>query len=280
MNGIENFNLFEEQQDLPNVVHCETIEVRSLVHNWEFRPHRHAYLHQFILLVSGRGQVQIEENWKRITAGDLVNIPMGIVHGFTFEPGTQGWVVTMASELLEENLRDSEGLRPLLKIPVIVRFSQEIRRISQLIFAEQSTQGFARAHILRALSGVLAGLVARELSAKNFGALRQEHSLQRRFEILLEEKYLDHLGVADYASILAITSTHLSRVMRQATGQSALAAIEARIILEARRYLAFSNLSVSEIGYQIGFSDPAYFSRVFKRATGQSPSCFRRALEG
>ena len=47
---ILNYNLFGESRDLPDVVHCETIEARSRLHNWEFAPHRHARLHQVLLL--------------------------------------------------------------------------------------------------------------------------------------------------------------------------------------------------------------------------------------
>lgn len=279
MDRIENFNLFGERQEFPDVVHCETIEARSLLHDWEFRPHRHARLHQFLLIDDGSGQAQIEENRHPLHSGDLVNLPLGVVHGFSFEPGTHGWVVTLASELLDENLRDSEGLRPILLRPSIVRYSEQIKATVQAIFAEYPTRSFARAHVLRALSGVLAGLVARELSLNSAGAGQSGHALQRRFETLLDEHHRQHLGVSDYASLLAVTPTHLSRVMRQVTGQSASAAIEARVIREARRNLAYSNLTVAEIAYQLGFSDPAYFSRVFRRATSQSPREFRAGLE-
>ncbi len=279
MSEIENFNLFGESRDLPDVVHCETIEARSLVHDWEFKAHRHARLHQFLLIDTGRGLAQIEDKQHPITAGYLVNMPMGVVHGFSFEPGTQGWVVTLASELLEESLRDGEGLRPLLNSASIVRFTPEIKQMVQAVFREYPTRSFARAHILRTLSGVLAGLVARALSAHTPTAARADHGLQRRFEAYLEKHHLEHLGVAEYADLLAVTPTHLSRIMRQATGQSASAAIEARLIREARRHLAFSNLTISEIAYQLGYTDPAYFSRVFRRATGQSPRDFRLALE-
>lgn len=275
---IETYNLFGESDDLPDVVHCETIEVRSLLHDWEFSPHRHAMLHQFLLIESGGGDALIEETRHRLASGDLVNMPMGIVHGFTFETSTRGWVVTVASELLEESLRDSEGLRPILQKPGIVAGTQEIKAFVQAIFHEYPQRGFARAHVLRALSGVLAGLAARALSAQSPTETRAEHRLQKRFEALLEQRHLEHLGVADYAQMLSVTPTHLSRVMRQTTGQSAQVAIEARLMREARRHLAFSNLSISEVGYQLGFADPAYFSRAFKRTTGKSPREFRQGL--
>ncbi len=109
MNRIETFNLFGEDADLPDVVHCETIEARSVVHDWEFKPHRHARLHQVLLLERGGGTALIEEAPHPLPPGSLVNMPRGVVHGFRFEPGTEGWVVTLASELLDQVLRDGEG---------------------------------------------------------------------------------------------------------------------------------------------------------------------------
>lgn len=92
------------------------------------------------------------------------------------------------------------------------------------------------------------GLVARQIAARDPVGAQTDHGLQRRFEALLEAHALEHLRVAEYAERLGVTPTHLSRVMRKATEHSTLAAIEAYMIGEARRNLAFTNLSVSEIG--------------------------------
>ena len=280
MNDIENFNLYGELSDFPDVVHCETIEMRSLIHDWEFRPHRHARLHQVMLLESGGGVALLDEDRHLLRAGTLANVPLGGVHGFKLEPQTKGWVVTLAAELLDQVLLESEGLRPYLRTPTAMRYGNEIRGIVSTLFAEHATRSFARAHVLRALSGVLIGLVARRIAHRAPVSAQAEFGLQRQFEALLEAHALEHLGVSDYADLLGVTPTHLSRVMRKATGQSALAAIEAHMIREARRNLAFTNLRISEIAYQLGYVDPAYFSRVFKRATGLSPRAFRDRLAG
>ena len=104
--GIEDFNLYGEFGSLPDVVHCETIETRSLLHDWEFKPHRHAGLHQFIFVDDGGGHAQVEESQFSLRPDTLVNLPAGAVHGFRFEPGTKGWVVTLAAELLDAELVD------------------------------------------------------------------------------------------------------------------------------------------------------------------------------
>jgi len=280
MSNIENFNLYGELRDFPDVVHCETIEMRSLIHNWEFRPHRHARLHQILLLESGGGVMMLDEVRHQLCAGTLANVPLGVVHGFAFEPQTRGWVVTLAAELLDQGLLEGEGLRSYLWTPTSVEYTSEIKEIVENTFAEHATRSFARAHVLRALSGVLIGLVARQIAKQSPEGGQAEYGLQRRFEALLEEHAFEHLRVSGYADLLGVTPTHLSRVMRKATGLSALATIEAHVIREARRNLAFTNLRVFEIAYQLGYVDPAYFSRVFKRVTGMSPRAFRDHLGG
>jgi AraC family transcriptional activator of pobA len=107
-----------------------------------------------------------------------------------------------------------------------------------------------------------------------------ESGLFRRFEALLEQHHLARWSVADYAGSLSITPTHLNRVTRAATGDTASHLILNRLIREARRDLVYTNLPVSTIAYALGFEDPAYFSRVYAAATGLSPRAFRAQLHG
>jgi len=79
----------------------------------------------------------------------------------------------------------------------------------------------------------------------------------------------------DYARALAVSPTHLSRVARAATGVSAQRLIEARLMREARRNLAYTHLGVATIAYTLGYADPAYFTRAFTRDAGLSPRAFR-----
>jgi AraC family transcriptional activator of pobA len=279
MEPIATYNLFGESAELPDVVHCETIEARSVIHDWEFRPHRHGRLHQFLVIEAGGGRTALDGHSHPLRAGLVLNVPAGCVHGFSFTPGTRGWVVTLATEVLEAGLVDGEGLRPQLAHPAIAGITDAIRSLVQAIFAEFDARRFARAHVLRAQSALLAGLVAREVSHRPAGAAVETKPLQRRFEALVEAHFREHLSVRDYAHRLAVTPTHLSRVMRAATGRPASAAIEERLLREARRNLAYSHLSISEIAYQLGYQDPAYFSRVFSRGTGFSPRAFRTRLD-
>lgn len=275
--AIKVYNLFGEHGDLPDVVHCETIPSRSVLHDWTLAVHRHERLHQVLLIESGGGHATMDGQSHVLRPMHIVNVPVGNVHGFNFVPGTQGWVLTLSTEILDQVLLASEGLRGLLAHAAVVRGTSQIRATMKQIFTEHAAQGFARAHVLRALSASLIGLVARELA----GVTREntvEPDVFRRFEALLEEHHLKRWSVADYAEALSITPTHLNRVTRAAAGSTASHHILNRMIREARRNLVYTNLPVSAIAYALGFDDPAYFTRVYTTATGLSPRAFRERL--
>jgi AraC family transcriptional activator of pobA len=274
--SIQTYNLFGEARDLPDVVHCETIAARSVLHEWEFAAHRHARLHQILLIARGGGQATLEGRIHALRPMQIVNIPVGHVHGFSFDRGTQGWVLTVAAEMLDEVLTPAEGLRRVLAQPGVVRGTPQMRSTMAQVFSEFAGRHFARAHLLRALSAALIGLVAREMAGKQSAPdAASKADLFRRFEALLEQHFLEHWTVSDYATALSITPTHLSRLARAATGHAASHLILDRVIREARRNLVYTNLPVSTIAYALGFDDPAYFSRLFSGATGLSPRSFR-----
>lgn len=277
--AIRSYNLFGETRDLPDVVHCETIATRSALHDWELAPHRHARLHQVLLIARGGGRATIEGRRCRLRPMQVVNMPTGQVHGFSFKPGTQGWVVTFASEILDQVLMPSEGLGRVLAEAAVLRGTPQMRKLMIAIFAEFAARRYARAHVLRALSATLLGLVARALAAERGpGPRARGADLVKRFEDLLDAHFLDHWPVMRYAEALKITPTHLSRLTREACGCPASDMIRDRIVREARRNLVYTNLSISAIAYALGFDDPAYFSRTFAGATGLSPRDFRKRI--
>jgi AraC family transcriptional activator of pobA len=274
---ILNYNLFGEKGDLPDVVHCETIETRSLLHDWEFAPHRHARLHQVLLLESGNGRTSLEGQEIHLPPLSIVNIPVGVVHGFSFTPGTSGLVVTTSAEIIEMVLQPTEGLHQTLMTPIVLKADPLSIQTMHQIAHTYSRREYARAHILRSLSALLIGQIAHAIfSTEEVHTSPARSNLYTKFEALLEAHFIEHWSVAKYANELNVSTTHLSRICRSATGHSARRLIEDRLILEARRNLVYTSLSVSTIAYQLGFSDPAYFSRVITRSTGLTPSEIRK----
>jgi AraC family transcriptional activator of pobA len=190
----------------------------------------------------------------------------------------QGFVLTVATEMLDEALTPAEGLRRALADSSVIRATTQMRGLMGQIHTEYSGRHFARAHLLRALTSALLGLVARELANDTVAQKAGHTELFRQFETLLEQHFVQHWSVADYAAELSVSPTHLSRLTKAATGQAASELIQERIVREARRNLVYTNLPVSTIAYALGFNDPAYFSRLFSGVTGLSPRSFREKV--
>jgi AraC family transcriptional activator of pobA len=104
--------------------------------------------------------------------------------------------------------------------------------------------------------------------------------LHRRFARRLEEDYAAHHDAAYYADALAVPAAALSRALAHVTGRATKDLILDRVMLEAARLLRFTDLSVGEVAHRVGYDDPLYFSRAFKRRHDQPPQAYRDAARG
>src|SRR5581483_5398013 len=128
----------------------------------------------------------------------VVNVPIGDVHGFSFTRGTKGWVLTLAAEVMDQVLLPSEGLRRVLSALIVFRGSAPILSNMKQIYAEFTGRSFGRAHMLRALTASLMGLVARELARRSSTSeAKAKNKLFEQFEALLEQHFLEHWTVSD-----------------------------------------------------------------------------------
>lgn len=105
--------------------------------------------------------------------------------------------------------------------------------------------------------------------------LQGNGSMLRQFKTLINDHHKEWHATNEYASQLNITADHLNRVVKAQTGKTAKEHIQSRIIVAAKRMLYFSDLSNKEIGYELGFSEPANFSAFFKHCEGKTPSQFK-----
>jgi AraC family transcriptional activator of pobA len=102
--------------------------------------------------------------------------------------------------------------------------------------------------------------------------------LARQFRLEVEGRFHKETALSAYAAALGVTANHLNDTLRRETGQPAGELIRQRRLLEAKRLLLHSDLSVSEVGYRLGFDDPSYFSRFFRRYARASPADFRAKI--
>ncbi|MFK5977409.1 MAG: helix-turn-helix domain-containing protein [Rhizobiaceae bacterium] len=277
-NQIPNYNLYGEIGDLPDVIHCEAISTRSILHDWNIVPHRHNRLYQFFLVRSGGGEYYVDGRKGELRPPQILNIPPRVVHGFTFKTGTQGWVITIPLEVLDHSIGDN--LRPHLDRPFEIDPTSGLAALFDDIAREHASLRFGRADILQSLIALIVGkLVRKKVEIGQSTNVEVGSPLIRKFEFLLEQHFCDHWTATEYAGALAVSPTHLTRLANKHTGMPISKIIEGRLIQEARRNLVYTSLTIAEIAYRIGYKDPAYFTRVFTRATGVTPTAFRNKVE-
>jgi AraC family transcriptional regulator, transcriptional activator of pobA len=98
-----------------------------------------------------------------------------------------------------------------------------------------------------------------------------------RFVHLVEQHFLDHWPMERYAARLGLSTQRLNRLVRQHARRSALQLVHERLLREACRRLIYVAVPATRLAFELGFDDPAYFSRFFKRHTGLSPQRWRQA---
>lgn len=255
-------------------------------------PHRHNF-QELIWIRSGRGRHAIDGIPLELVPDTCYFITRGQVHQFLEASDVQGCVVRFADELIPESRGSNAPDYPLAWFnsagaargarlePAEAR---EFERLFELMAAEcRRAPQPGRLDLLAALLRAVLVKFGRALQggqARAADGAGQRAELFRAFILQLERDYAAHHDVAHYADALGASPRRLTDAVRQCAGASPKQVIEERLLLEARRLLQFTRRSTKEIAYALGFQDPPYFSKVFRRGAGCSPLDYRRRLQG
>jgi AraC family transcriptional activator of pobA len=285
--GISQYALYGEvRSDTdPEFVHIEDIKTRSRLYEWQITPHSHQGMFQIIYVSEGGCSARMDQQTVELTGPCAITIPSGVVHGFSFDPDIIGSVVTVSDQLLiDERYRESQELfSPLLLEPRVIDFSansaqcQLLDSILSQMKVELQWPQMGRASMFDWLLRIIMMVMRRQMAIQdtsNDAKGYQRHHFAR-FRLLLEEHYRSHWHAAEYANALAMSPARLKRLCLTFAGKTALQMIQERLLLEAQRHLIYTSATAAQIAYELGFQDPGYFSRFFKRHTGQAPGQFR-----
>ncbi len=282
--AIPRFQLYGEREraSATDFLHIETIWSRSHRLDWTIRPHRHDDLVQLLFVAAGGGTLTLDGHEMPIVPPWLVALPPAVVHGFAFLPDTAGYVLTVSEDFLYAACAPNAALATSVAQPLILNlpdgvFSDEIAVMFRRIEAEFLGARLRRLDALGAFLRLLVIAIDRACSAAEVGELPHEAAAASyaRFRVLLEARWREWSGLEDYARALVTTPARLNAACRRTCGRTAGQLVRDRVVVEARRQLAYTTMTVSEIAYDLGFADPAYFSRWFRTRTGQTPRAYR-----
>ena len=271
-------------------VHVETIADRSRLYEWRIRPHAHRDLHQILLIFTGGGQMQAETQTHSFQAPALLVVPAGVVHGFAFAPETEGFVVTLADTLLRDLAREEAAFEHLFQAPACASLAADpththeladtvpkLRR--ELVWKAPASGAAAAGRLMTVLvSAVRALHEPAGLDAAASPSHNPRATLVARFREKVESHLRMGLSIAQYAKALSVTPARLRAACLEVTGKPPARVLEDRLLLEAKRNLTYTNMTVAETAYYLGFTDPAYFSRFFSKHAGESPATFRKRM--
>lgn len=268
----------------PDALHIEPIVARSSLHGWTIQPHLHHDLFQFFLVTGGGGKTRVDGRDHRLAPGSVLLLPPATIHEFAFLEGTDGFVASAAATSLRR-LYDSEPeARSLLGAPAVLQMMPgsadlaALEAIMRLAMREFAANLPGREFSLGAFADLIASWFARAMRGLRAGSepLRDARAaLVRRFIERVEARFQEQEPLSEHARALGVSVPHLSRSCRELLGRSAAHVIQDRLMIEARRDLVYTAMSISQISFRLGFSDPAYFSRFFAKRAGVSPSDYR-----
>jgi AraC family transcriptional regulator, transcriptional activator of pobA len=283
--SIDKFNLKSEK-----MIQFQ-VELFDIHRNFKVSyPHRHDDFYEILFLTQGEGIHTIDFQDYPIRPYTIFFLSPGQIHELSLSEDVQGYIFLFTSSFYHFNKTEPYKL---FELPFFYNLAQETPPLYLKNDAERQifTDYFTKAvkenqskltdneEVIRALLDLIL-IQSKRIYPVN---AMDEHAhkgriLVKRFKQLIEEKCQENLSVKQYADLLTITPNHLSETVKSVTGRTSTDLINDRMILEIKRLLTHTDMGVSEIAYHLNFADQSYFSKYFKKLTGETPLTFRSSV--
>jgi AraC-like DNA-binding protein len=253
-------------------------------------PHVHSF-YQIIWFTKGQGNHFVDFRKHEAKPNTIFFINKDQVHCFDFSRDYEGILLHFNESFLVQhehdtdiflkyNIFNNQRHKPFCTIPtqdvdllgaIVLQIKQELAK--QNPFGHQElVRHFLKAFLIQIER------IKRDDSDAQLTTRNEKHIQFLRFTELVEQKYKEGLSVSEYANLLNISTKTLADLTNKIVFKTPSSLIQERVILEAQRLLSHSSLNVNQISYQLGFDDPSYFVKYFKKHTNNSPITFRKSI--
>jgi AraC family transcriptional activator of pobA len=276
---------FDLPQQKATDFYLSTFEEHLSRHTFIQKPHKHDFY--IVLLISnGSGTHTIDFVTYEVKPGAVFFLRPGQVHAWQLSGNCSGYILFFSTDFYllgfpQKKLLHYPFFNPLLQ-PVIYLAEEAANSIFSLfheLAEEHQNRKWRHTDVLRNLTDNLLIFCTRYYQQQHQAVLPTtgHYHILQQLEELIELHFREHKPVSFYAEKLHLTLRQLNDNCRQSLGKTTSELIQERVILEARRLLLHSGLTITQIGAELGYFDNSYFSRFYRKNTGESPEQFRTA---
>lgn len=283
-NGLYGEDIIHLVRDSINIVPITTIMERN---KYYVKPHKHKTLFQLFFIEECSVNLHCYDQVTKVDALSIFTVPKNVLHGISSSNTVKGWVISISDFGLEKTLKlDVDIFQNIEDINVVAldlnnSLHQNLYHTLLKCIHEFNDDQPVRDLALEYLTGMLIIRLFRVLVKEQKFLINNQNSYKaqyRRFRDLIKANYSFKYGIEFYADKLNISSSHLTRICRSVAHDTPKRIIAIFFINEAKILLAKVDYSISDVAYKLGFEEPSYFTRLFKKITKDTPRNYRRNI--
>jgi len=252
-------------------------------HAFVARPHKHDF-YLILFVEQGEGVHIIDFVRHLIKPRSVFLMTPGQVHTWSLSAETTGFVIFFTKAFYEMHLSQNRLLEfpfyhSLTAAPVVYLESDEPLQFAlRQMVVEYVNNDAPNLRILRAYLDIFLLETAKSYDSSHASATHSNTFKLRRLEQLIDENYQTLKLPSEYADLMNMTPGYLNSICKNSLGRTLTDLIQSRLLLEAKRMFAYSDMDVNEVADKLKFTDPSYFVRWFKKQTGHTAEEFRTSV--
>jgi AraC-like DNA-binding protein len=276
--NIQRFNDNAVNSDL----YINTFKNHLINHSFVEEPHRHSS-YVLVFFTNGSGTHEIDFTSFRIQAGSMFFLQPGQMHHWSLSEDIDGFIIFYSQEMYnlyfgQKRIDEYPFYSSVNNKPEMVFDENESKAILPYfnsIVSEIRGNKMLKQDKIMNLLDIIHIEIARKYNATNLYEAHSYNVKIKDFEMLLERYFKTQKTASFYASQLHITLKHLNRICNEILKKTTTEVIIDRIVLETKRMLMDKKLTINEIATALGYDDYSYFTRLFKKHVGITPTAFR-----
>lgn len=251
----------------------------------EYMPPFRKQFYQIVFLEKGKSAwISLNSNTFEALENVVFFNGPGHVYAYHRDTAQEGFIIYFTDEFIRKHYEYLPSEFPFFKVTELnlLRLTntemESLLPLFELIYKEHQTATKWQIEAIQHLLVLILLKLKTFFEAKNNFQSQHFHTvhLTERFQQLVNNYFLEHKRIHQYARMLNISASYLTEIVSARLGKSPKEVLNHRLVVEAKNLLAYTTWTIAEIAFHLGFADPTAFGKFFKKQTGDTPSYFRQ----